>query len=370
MGPAGPARRDERAGFCVADVRALKRRSRAEEARELLEKVAKQVQPLMRRRGWVCPSLVEFEPRSPNLLGLNVGGGGGRTRQIKVRVRRPPGPSDDFLPYEDILGTLLHELVHNVRGPHDAMFYAILDEITSECERDIAAGVAGTGQGFDAPAAGRVGGRGPLPANNMERSKLREAMARAAEKRCQCQTLMPSGGQQLGGDSAAAAGLTPAQAAARAAERRLKDDLWCPASGMAGPDGQVVELNSEAEDTEAQAQRPPGVAPSEEAGFAAAPDAGPSGLASVEIINLSSSDEEGAGRGAQLPPGKRQRTQGREGSGGSGSGGGGRGQSGRGWSCRQCTLLNPPQATHCAACGAWAFTHGPPVGASPRHFST
>ena len=91
MGPAGPARRDERAGFCVADVRALKRRSRAEEARELLEKVAKQVQPLMRRRGWVCPSLVEFEPRSPNLLGLNVGGVGG----VRDRSRSESGALPD-----------------------------------------------------------------------------------------------------------------------------------------------------------------------------------------------------------------------------------------------------------------------------------
>ena len=28
---------------------------------------------------------------------------------------------------------MLHELVHNVRGPHDAVFYKLLDEITEVC---------------------------------------------------------------------------------------------------------------------------------------------------------------------------------------------------------------------------------------------
>lgn len=36
-----------------------------------------QVQPIMRKRSWVVPLLTEFKPPNPNLLGLNVGGGGG-----------------------------------------------------------------------------------------------------------------------------------------------------------------------------------------------------------------------------------------------------------------------------------------------------
>lgn len=36
-----------------------------------------QVQPIMKKRGWVVPLLVEFYPPNPSLLGLNVGGGGG-----------------------------------------------------------------------------------------------------------------------------------------------------------------------------------------------------------------------------------------------------------------------------------------------------
>lgn len=42
----------------------------------------------------------------------------GRTQEIRVRLRRPRDPCS-FYDYEHVLGTMLHELVHNVRGPHD-----------------------------------------------------------------------------------------------------------------------------------------------------------------------------------------------------------------------------------------------------------
>jgi hypothetical protein len=58
-------------------------------------------------------------------LGLNIDGG----REVRVRLRRHNHESE-FYPYEDVLGTLLHELTHNVHGPHDAKFYKLLDEIT------------------------------------------------------------------------------------------------------------------------------------------------------------------------------------------------------------------------------------------------
>jgi len=55
----------------------------------------------------VCPSTLG-SPSNRNLLGLNVGGGGGGTREIRLRLR-PAGCQDEFLPYDTVLSTMLHE---------------------------------------------------------------------------------------------------------------------------------------------------------------------------------------------------------------------------------------------------------------------
>ena len=67
--------------------------------------------------------------RMRHVQGLNVGGGGGGTLEIRVRLRAA-GRVSDFLPYESVLGTMLHELAHNIVGPHDASFYKLLDDLT------------------------------------------------------------------------------------------------------------------------------------------------------------------------------------------------------------------------------------------------
>lgn len=41
-------------------------------------------QPIMRRRQWTVPLLTEFFPPAHNLLGLNVGGGGGKTMEVSI----------------------------------------------------------------------------------------------------------------------------------------------------------------------------------------------------------------------------------------------------------------------------------------------
>jgi hypothetical protein len=69
-------------------------------------------------QGHIRQALLFALQTQTNLLGLNVGGGGGHTREVKVRLR-PARDPESFLPYESVLHTMLHELVHNVRGPHD-----------------------------------------------------------------------------------------------------------------------------------------------------------------------------------------------------------------------------------------------------------
>lgn len=59
---------DTLADFKVHKIQELKRQQRREDARELLETVAKQVQPILRNRKWTVPVLKEFLPKNPNLL--------------------------------------------------------------------------------------------------------------------------------------------------------------------------------------------------------------------------------------------------------------------------------------------------------------
>lgn len=90
-------------------------------------------------------------------------------------------------------------------------------------------GITGTGQGFDLPGR-RLGGfsRQPPP------SSLRQTALAAAESRARRGALLPSGPKRLGGDSNIKAALSPIQAAAMAAERRLHDDLWCGSKSLEG----------------------------------------------------------------------------------------------------------------------------------------
>jgi RNA polymerase subunit RPABC4/transcription elongation factor Spt4 len=66
-----------------------------------------------------------------------------------------------------------------------------------------------------------------ITANDVSSSKVhREAMARAAERRRQLSQITRIGGAVLGGRKATSK-LSPREAAASAAERRLKDSQWC-----------------------------------------------------------------------------------------------------------------------------------------------
>ncbi|XP_052208576.1 uncharacterized protein LOC127812234 [Diospyros lotus] len=188
-----------------------------DEARKILERVAKQVQPIMRKHKWRVKLLSEFCPKSPSLLGLNVGGG----LQVKLRLRRP-NRDWDFFPFDQILDTMLHELCHNAHGPHNASFYNLWDEIRKECEDLMTKGITGIGEGFDLPGR-RLGGFSHQP----PLSSLRRTALAAAEKRAHLGSLLPSGPKRLGGDSSIMVALSPVQAAAMAAERRLQDDIWC-----------------------------------------------------------------------------------------------------------------------------------------------
>ena len=98
-----------------------------------------------------------------------------------------------------------------------------------ECEELMAKGISGTGQGFDLPGR-RLGGFSRQP----PLSSLHLAALAAAENRSRLGSLLPSGPKRLGGDSTIMVALSPIQAAAMAAERRLQDDIWCGSVSFEG----------------------------------------------------------------------------------------------------------------------------------------
>ncbi|KAI0109129.1 WLM-domain-containing protein [Nemania sp. FL0031] len=155
---------------------------RAAEALHILKKVASMVKPLMRARGWRVGQLTEFYPSQQNLLGLNVD----RGQKICLRLRYP-GDRNQFLPLEQVADTMLHELAHNVHGPHDAKFHALWNQLRDEHLSLTLKGY--TGEGFLSDGH-RLGGR------TMPMDEARRLARAAAEQR---RTLSSGSGQRLGG---------------------------------------------------------------------------------------------------------------------------------------------------------------------------
>lgn len=178
-------------------------------ARELLKKAARMVQPIMIKKKWSVPQLSEFYPNNKRLLGLNINAG----EEIKIRCRSPYDVNK-FYSIEKIVGTLLHELVHIVRGPHDDKFYKLLTELKLELGKFQSLDIEGTGCGFDA--------KGHRLDKNFYKTAegayiRRSRMAEAAEQRKKVNATP----KKLGGTKKCKM-ITPAKAAGMAALERFK----------------------------------------------------------------------------------------------------------------------------------------------------
>ncbi|KIO21403.1 hypothetical protein M407DRAFT_245488 [Tulasnella calospora MUT 4182] len=192
----------------------LKEMPREKEALAILQKVASLVKPIMRKHGWVLPVLAEFYPENPGLLGLDINGG----QKICVRLR-PYFDKGAFLREEEIIGTMLHELTHNVHGPHDQQFYKFLSKLEDEYDALQRSGYAGEGFFSRGTRLGQGVSHNPSP------RVARERALAAAEKRRQIAVVMNAGNKTLGGSSRE--GKSMRQLVAEAAERRVKDEKSC-----------------------------------------------------------------------------------------------------------------------------------------------
>ncbi|KAF2099370.1 WLM-domain-containing protein [Rhizodiscina lignyota] len=161
---------------------------RAQEALLTLQKMASFVKPIMRKRGWRVGVLQEFLPDDPRLYGLNENHG----ERILVRLRHAADPRQ-FMPYEACMDTLLHELCHIKRGPHDEIFHALWNELRDEAERQLMRGF--TGEGFMGKGQA-LGGR-RMPYEEMQRQARAQAQRNHAERQRRQGPYGP--GHKLGG---------------------------------------------------------------------------------------------------------------------------------------------------------------------------
>ena len=202
---------------CIASTKVLTRKSRSAEAETLLHKCATAVKHLMRRNGWHIRELSEFYPKAAGLLGMNK-----NRSVILVRLRYA---SDDTLlyPFEELLGTLLHELAHMVHSDHSVAFYELWDKNRAEVEADLASGALN----YDFSAPGRVVGGG---AAGGVTGDPRQKAAEAAIKR-RGRFTGAGAGKRLGGGEGEKrlSKQTLKERIARSAERRLNDNKWCNA---------------------------------------------------------------------------------------------------------------------------------------------
>lgn len=186
----------------------------------MLRQVASLVKPIMRKRGWKVQVLAEFLPPEQNLLGLNINKG----YKICIRLRYHNNP-DLFLPLEQVIDTMLHELSHNVWGEHDSNFHKLWDELRDEHEALVRKGY--TGEGFLGEGR-KVGGSGYARPPALH--EMRQRARASAEKRKSQGTLAQGSGQKLGGTPLHAYGRDVRQVIADQVSRRNTINKGC-ASG-------------------------------------------------------------------------------------------------------------------------------------------
>lgn len=188
-------------------------RPREAEALMTLRKVASLVKPIMRQRGWRVGILTEFFPSEHNLLGLNWNKG----QKICLRLRHA-GDERQFIPIENVVDTMLHELCHIVHGPHNEAFHNLWNQLRDEHENLVRKGY--TGEGFLSTGHRLGGARMPM------HEARRQARA-AAERR---RTLTAGSGQKLGG-APVRRGQDMRRVIADAASRRLTVTRGCASEG-------------------------------------------------------------------------------------------------------------------------------------------
>lgn len=260
--------------------------------RELLERVVREFQPIVQRRNYnvvsiselcCCCDGLDFAPgarrkrrkMANNVWGYNqtsFRGGRGKSHTIHLRMRHPTDHAR-FLPYEDVAGTLAHELSHCEHGPHNDKFYKLMEEILEEHAQLMASGMSfggapmqafgGAGQKLGGPTAATWGAASAAATTNNQNSNNTAVGAFAGKGH----TLGGGGGGRgytLGGDKVFATWMTPAEAAVAAAQARqrvqqlrLRGDHCCRPCTIDTSDDEEEEEGSN-DEKNGDIKQPPG----------------------------------------------------------------------------------------------------------------
>lgn len=145
-------------------------------------------------------------------------------RQVFLRLRHDYDRTQ-FLPFEEVVDTMLHELCHIVHGPHHRRFHALWDQLRDELQGLMMKGY--TGEGF--LSEGRRLGGTRLPAHEVRR------LARAASGKPSAATQ----GHRLGG-AAPRPGQDIRKAIADAVDRRNEAGRGCASDRLSDREAQEL----------------------------------------------------------------------------------------------------------------------------------
>ncbi|KAJ6785749.1 hypothetical protein PWT90_04839 [Aphanocladium album] len=217
----------------VRSYRHLAQMPRADDALRMLKRIASAVKPIMRNHKWRVGELAEFYPNDANLLGLNVN----RGQQICIRLRYA-NDKTLFLGLDMVVDTMLHELCHNVHGPHNDAFHALWEKLRDE---HLTLSLSGySGASFLSEGRRLGGGAATVPAR--ERGRVLPGGGGLGGG------VVAVAGRRLGGSGGPArAALTPEMrrvAAAEAAERRRRALGGCGAEKL--DDHQIRDMGETA----------------------------------------------------------------------------------------------------------------------------
>ena len=218
----------------------------AHEARTLLDRVVREFLPIIQRRQYNVTSISEMcccgdgldsirgRRRKCRIMGKNIWGYNMTTttqqqqqqqhgrrsssHAIHLRLRHVSAHTTRLHLYEDVAGTLAHELAHCVHGPHNKAFYKLMDEIFDEHAQSMAAqltmtdvGGSGSKNALSMPAFGGTGHvLGTRSSSTPTAVPLNPQQLAAAR-------LQALGGTVLGGNNASIKRHTPQEAALAAA---------------------------------------------------------------------------------------------------------------------------------------------------------